>query len=139
MLDFPLKDENAVLQVSKMGIDQVISNHFTKVFAQNGVHQDQVWIEYWNTVGQVFDAINKVTENVYDVNCEPTDDDIKAILKGMNSSKTNYGTLSIDLAKLCGKKISSLIHRCILVCFRQNVLPSLFREEKMTLILKIKV
>ena len=86
----------------------------------------------------MFDAIDKVTENVYDVDCEPTDVEIEAILKGMNSSKSNYGTLSIDLAKLCGKKISSLIHRCILSCFRQNVLPLLFREEKMTLILKNK-
>ena len=138
MLDFPLKDKNGVLQVSKIGVDQVISNHFTKVFAQNGVHQDQVWIDYWNAVDQVFNAINKVTENVYDVECEPTGDEIEVILKGMNSTKANYGTLSIDLAKLCGKKISSLIHRCILMCFRENVLPSLFREEKMTLLLKNK-
>lgn len=138
MLDFPLKDENGVLQVSKTGIDQVISNHFKKVFAQNGIHQDKVWIEYWNVVEQVFDAIDKVTEHVYDVDCEPTEEEIDVILRGMNSSKANYGTLTIDLAKLCGKKISSLIHRCILTCFQQNMLPSLLREEKMILLLKNK-
>ena len=67
-----------------------------------------------------------------------TENEIEGIIKGMNSTKANYGTLSIDLAKLCGKKISSLIHRCILRCYRENVLPSLFREEKMTLLLKNK-
>ena len=54
----------------------------------------------------------------------------------MSSSKSCYGPLTIDLAKLGGKRFSSLIHRCILQCFRQNVLPSLLREEKMTLLLK---
>ena len=137
-LDFPLKDEHGVLQVSKVGIDQVISNHFVKVFAQNSVHHDQVWSEYWSVVDQVFNAIDKVSKDVYEVEREPTVDEIDVIIKGMNSSKANYGTLSIDLAKLCGKKISSLIHRCILLCFRKNVLPSLFREEKMTLLLKNK-
>ena len=138
MLDFPLKDKNGVLQVSKVGIDQVISDHFTKVFAQNDVHQDKVWVDYWAVVGQVFHLIDTVTADVYDGNCEPTEDEIDVILKGMNSNKANYGTLTIDLAKLCGKKISSLIYRCILMCFRENVLPALFREEKMTLLLKNK-
>ena len=135
-LDFPLKDENGVLQVSRSGIDKVISGHFVKVFRQNSVHHDQVWTEYWNAVDQVFYAIDKVTLNMYDVECEPTEDEIDAIIKGMNSTKANYGTLSIDLAKLCGKKISSLINRCILMCFRENVLPMLFREEKITFIEK---
>ena len=42
------------------------------------------------------------------------------------------------LAKLGGMKISSLIYRCILTCFRRNLLPDVLREEKMTLLLKNK-
>ena len=34
-LDFPLKDENGVIQVSKTAVDQIITDHFTKVFNQN--------------------------------------------------------------------------------------------------------
>ena len=116
----------------------MITKHFSKVFAQNGVHQEKVWIEYWQAVDQAFESINVSTAEMYDVEDEPTEDEIAAIIRGMNSSKSNYGTLTIDLAKLCGKKISSIVYRCILLCFRNNVLPNLLREEKMTLLLKSK-
>ena len=73
---------------------------------------------------------------MYDVEDEPKEDEIHSIIKCMNSNKSNYGSLSIDLAKICGRKVSALIHRCILLCFQNNVMPELLREEKMVLILK---
>ena len=135
-IDFPLKDSNGVLQVSKSGVDQVISKHFQKVFSQNPVPSDSVWQEYWKIIDEIFEIINSKTLHKYDINQEPTEGEIDSIIRCMDSKKTNYGTLSIDLAKLCGKRISSLIHRCILACFRQNVIPTLLREQKMTLLLK---
>ena len=44
--------------------------------------------------------------------------------------------MSIDLVKLGGKKLNRLIYRCILLCYRNNVLPDDLRQEKMTLLLK---
>ena len=52
-LDFPLKDENGVVQVSKHAVDQIIRNHFTKVFAQNEVPDDDLWKKYWSVVDEV--------------------------------------------------------------------------------------
>ena len=135
-LDFPLKDRNGVLQVSKSGIEKVITDHFQKVFAQNDVPKEQVWQDYWKVVDQTFDNIDSITAEKYCAMDEPTESEIDAIIRGMSSNKACYGSLTIDLAKLGGKRISSLIHRCILMCFRQNVIPSLLREEKMTLLLK---
>ena len=135
-LDFPLKDKKGVLQVSKCGIENVISEHFQKVFAQNDVPKDQVWQDYWRVVDKTFDEIDALTSKSYCSDDEPTELEIDAIIRGMNASKSCYGSLTIDLAKLGGKKLSSLMHRCILQCFRMNVLPSLLREEKMTLLLK---
>ena len=137
-IDFPLKDSNGVLQVSKSGVDKVISKHFHKVFSQNPVPSERVWQDYWKIIDEIFERINSITLNKYDINEEPKENDIDSIIKSMDSKKANHGTLSIDLAKLCGRKISSLIHRCILACFRQNVVPSLLREQKMTLLLKNK-
>ena len=137
-IDFPLKDKNGVLQVSKDGVDMVISEHFRKVFSQNPVPNEKVWQDYWKVIDDVFEIINSITLHKYDANEEPKEDEIDAIIRNMDSKKTNYGTLSIDLAKMCGRKISSLIHRCILTCFKQNIIPSLLREQKMTLLLKNK-
>ena len=86
----------------------------------------------------VFLQIDTITRNKYNEANEPTLDEIKSIIGQMKSSKASYGPLSIDLAKLGGDRISSVIYRCILTCYRRNVIPNLFREEKMTLILKSK-
>ena len=56
-IDFPLKDKDGVVQVSKEGIDKVIRGHFNKVFAQNDVPRDSIWPDYWNCVDEVFDLI----------------------------------------------------------------------------------
>ena len=137
-IDFPLKDSNGVLQVSRTGIDQVITKHFQKVFSQNPIPDEKVWVEYWKVVDEVFELINSTTLNVYDEKEEPTEEEIRSIMQSMDSKKSNYGPLSIDLAKLCGTKISSLVYRCILACFKQNIIPDLLREQKMILLLKNK-
>ena len=137
-VDFPLRDVNGVLQVSKSGIDDVISKHFTKVFAQNNIPNDKVWQDYWDVMNQIFKQIDSITKNQYDQAKEPTLEVVKSIIANMKGSKASYGPMSIDLAKLGGDKISSVIFRCVLMCYRRNVIPDLLREEKMSLILKNK-
>ena len=137
-LDFPLKDKNGVVQVSKEAIDQIISEHFKKVFAQNEVPSEEVWEEYWGCVDSVFDLIDNVTKDEYDPADEPTLAEIEKIVNGLKESKASYGTMSIDLVKLCDSTMVHVIHRCILMCFRQNVFPEAFQIEKMTLLLKNK-
>ena len=61
-LDFPLKDENGVVQVSRHAVDQIITNHFSKVFAQNDVPDDDLWKKYWDVVDEVFDLLDKHTK-----------------------------------------------------------------------------
>ena len=56
----------------------------------------------------------------------------------MKSSKATYGPMTIDLVQLCGIKILKVIHRCAVLCFRNNVLPEELREEKLKLLLKSK-
>ena len=137
-IDFPLKDQNGVVQVSGEGIDSIIGSHFKKVFSQNAVSREEIWEEYWVCIDKLFDQIDQVTRNQYDSNDEPKYDEIERIVKGLNESKACYGTMSIDLVKLCDKRMVEVIFRCILMCFRRNVFPEEFRNEKMTLILKNK-
>ena len=137
-IDFPLKDENGVLQVSKDGVDRVIQNHFQKVFAQNGIPQTPIWKEYWDFIDHTFELIDVVTSQQYVEADEPSEGDIDKIIREMKASKASYGTMTIDLVKHGGKKLSQVIHRCILMCYRSNVLPDVLREEKMTLLLKSK-
>ena len=137
-IDFPLKDQHGVLQVSKDGIDKIITNHFQKVFAQNGVPKEEVWQEYWKCVDDVFDLINDVTGVEYDPELEPKLDEVVKIINEMKETKATYGPMTIDLVKLCGRKMARTIHRCILMCYRKNVFPECLQVEKMTLLLKNK-
>ena len=134
-LDFPLKDENGVIQVSKAAIDQIITNHFTTVFAQNPVPIDELWQEYWSTVDEVFDLLDEKTQKCM-VCEEPTLEEIEGIIDNLEISKATYGPITIDLIKLGGKKIVRLVHRCILKCMRLNTLPKLLRKEKISILLK---
>ena len=79
-LDFPLKDENGVTQVSKEGVDKIISNHFNRVFAQNEIPNDDLWKEYWSLVDDVFDLMNERTKKCGMVE-EPTLEEIEVIIK----------------------------------------------------------
>ena len=116
----------------------LITEHFTKVFAQNDVPQEKIWKEYWQCVDEVFDLIDDITRNQYNPDDEPRFDEIEKIVNELKESKATYGPMSIDLVKLCGSKMTEVIYRCILLCFRRNVSPEKFQIEKMTLILKNK-
>ena len=135
-IDFPLKHSNGVLQVSRPGIDKVIGDHFRKVFAQNEISGEQIWKDYWKVVDEIFDMIDIITDNMYSIDDEPTFEEIDTIIREMSANKSSFGSLSIDLAKLGGKKISHFIYRCILICFQRNVIPDVLRKEKMVLLLK---
>ena len=134
-IDFPLRDKNGVVQVSKEGVDGIITEHFQKVFKQNDVPNDDMWREYWSLVDEVFSLMDKRTR-LSGIVEEPTFTEIETIIKDLKTNKATYGCLTIDLVKLGGKKLAEVIHRCILKCIRLNTLPVIFREEKMTLLLK---
>ena len=55
-LDFPLKDKNGNIRVTKQGLDEVISSHFGKVFRQNPVKDG--WEEYWEYVAGIYQFIS---------------------------------------------------------------------------------
>ena len=137
-IDFPLKDCNGVVQVSKEAIDQIISAHFKKVFAQNEVSKEDSWDRYWICVNEVFELIDHVTKDMYNSDDEPKLSEIEEIVKGLKESKASYGSMSIDLVKLCDVTMVHIIHRCILMCFQQNVFPDCLQNEQMTLLLKSK-
>ena len=134
-LDFPMKDEHGVVQVSKHAVDQIIANHFKKVFAQNDVPDDDLWKEYWVLIDEVFALLDQKAKQNEEYE-EPSFSEIQSIIDELKITKATYGPLTIDLVKLGGIKITKLIHRCILRCIRENKLPDVFREEKMTILLK---
>ena len=136
-VDFPLKDEYGVQQVSKEGVDRIINGHFQKVFAQNPIPEEDIWKEYWSLVDEVFDLMNEVTLRSAVIE-EPTMAEIVNIINDLDKSKSTYGLLSIDLVKLGGERLAAVIHRCIVKCIRLNTIPVLFREEKMTILFKNK-
>jgi hypothetical protein len=110
--------------VSKEAIDQIISAHFKKVFAQNEVSKEDSWDRYWMCVNEVFELIDHVTIDMYNSDDEPKLSEIEEIVKGLlKESKASYGSMSIDLVKLCDVTMVHIIHRCILMCFQQNVFP----------------
>ena len=137
-IDFPLKDEQGVLQVSREGIDKVIKGHFVKVFAQNPVPREEVWKKYWMSIDKLYHQIDRLTIGEYDASDEPKYEEIERIVGELKESKASYGPMSIDLVKLCDKKMVGVIYRCILMCFRRNVFPEVFQNERMTLLLKNK-
>ena len=76
-IGFPLKDKDGKIQVTKYGIDQVVKQHFQKVFKQNPVPIGSIWEEYWTTVDEVFDAISVEKCNNFE---PPTFEEIKNII-----------------------------------------------------------
>ena len=125
-----------MVQVSREGIDKIITTHFKKVFAQNGVPREEIWEEYWMCIDEVFDQIDQLTKNQYNIEDEPKYEEIEEIIKDLKEVKATYGDMTIDLVKLCGEKMVQVIYRCILVCFQKNVFPEVLQTEKMILILK---
>ena len=56
-LDFPLKDSDGNIKVTRQGIDEVISSHFGKVFNQNPIADG--WEEYWKYVLDIYEMISQ--------------------------------------------------------------------------------
>ncbi len=137
-IDFPLRDKNGTLQVGREGIDKIISEHFVKVFSQNSVPHGPIWEEYWKQIDETFNIISRKTMNGYEQTSEPTEAEIGKIIGELQTRKACYGPMTIDMVKLGGDKIVKLVHRCILMCYRQNILPDKLREEKMSLLYKNK-
>ena len=76
-IDFPLKDNKGNIQVTKIGINKVITTHYNKVFAQNPIPHDKIWRKYWKIINQIFEILNNDTQmNNYEYE-EPTLDEIQ--------------------------------------------------------------
>ena len=97
-----------------------------------------MWSDYWRLIDETYELINEKTRLKYELTDEPTEAEIFKIISEMETKKACYGPMTIDLVKLGGEKIFRVIHRCIVMCVRQNVLPTKLREEKMTLLYKNK-
>ena len=109
-----------------------------KVFAQNPVPREEVWKKYWMSIDKLYHQIDRLTIGEYDASDEPKYEEIERIIGELKESKASYGPMSIDLVKLCDKKMVGVIYRCILMCFRRNMFPEVFQNERMTLLLKNK-
>ena len=133
-VDFPLKDESGNIRVTRNEIDGIISSHFNKVFSQNPVQDG--WQEYWEYVLKIYTMIsNKEASNV---KVGPTYKEICDIIDNLDTSKSVFGTMSIDLIKKAGGNVRKMIFRCVGLCFRSNEIPDAFRMEKMVLLYKHK-
>ena len=132
---FPLKDESGNIRVSKEGIDNVISTHFSKVFAQNQIKDG--WEEYWDHVVKIYDMISE-QEVFKDGIDEPTFEEISAIMDKLDKTKAVHGSMSIELLRGTGKNFRKAVYRCVMLCYRRREMPDEFRIEKMILLYKHK-
>ena len=134
-MDFPLKDERGNIRVSKEGIDNVISTHFSKVFAQNQINDG--WEEYWDHVVKIYDMISE-QEVFKDGIDEPTFEEISAIMDKLDKTKAVHGSMSIELLRGTGKNFRKAVYQCVMLCYRRREMPDEFRIEKMILLYKHK-
>ena len=135
IVDFPLKDENGNIRVTREGIDEVISNHFQKVFKQNNIKDG--WEEYWEYVIKIYEIISRNEASKERMN-GPTYEEITEIIDKLDKSKAVRGTMSIDLIKRTGENFRKMIHRCVRMCYMEKRMPEEFRIEKMILLYKHK-
>ncbi len=133
-MDFPLKDHEGIIRVSREGIDKVISDHFIKVFKQNDTSSG--WEEYWDYINKIYEKISIDESN--DIKEGPTIEEISDIIDDLNKNKAVYGTMRIDLVKMAGDGLKKVVHLCIKACFKSGKLPLEFRLEKMVLLYKNK-
>jgi hypothetical protein len=133
-LDFPLKDKKGNIRVTREGIDEVISDHFKKVFNQNPVADG--WEEYWKVVDEIYEYISE--KEKVNIKEGPTLEEIGKIIDELDSKKAVYGDMKIDLIKIAGDNFKALVHRCVVACFESDEIPDEFRMEKMVLLYKHK-
>ena len=134
---FPLQDSDGTIMVSKAGIDDVVVEHFNKVFKQNPVPNDTIWRDYWNIIDDVFDLL-KTKKKQVDVFSFPTFEEVKKIILSTDDKKSVLGTMTSDLVKIGGDSIVGLIHRIIVACCMKNDISEDMRSEKMVLLYKNK-
>ena len=134
---FPLQDTRGRIRVTKDGIDNVIINHFDKVFKQNPVPSGKVWCEYWNVVDEVFSLMKhcKIRAGGFSL---PTFQEIKSLIWATDDKKSVLGSMTSELVKLGGDNVIRLIHRVILSCCMDENIPDQMRNEKLVLIYKNK-
>ena len=132
-IGFPLKDNDGNIQVTKIGIDNVVRCHFEKVFHQNPVPEGSIWIRYWKTIDEVFQAISVNNSEEGEL---PTFDEIKSIILMTDDKKAVYGTMKSELVKLGGDPLIRLIHRFVVMCCKTEDIPDGLRIEKMVLLFK---
>ncbi len=132
---FPLKNSSGNLQVTRGGIDSVINEHFTRVFGQLKVPDDDIWMEYWSCVDMVHNLLYRIS--AYDESkLIPKKEEIFKIIQNLNAQKSVNGEMTIDLVKLGGEKVWNMIVRCIMYLAEDESLPLLMRVEKMVLLYK---
>ena len=134
---FPLQDCEGRIMVCKAGIDDVVVQHFNKVFKQNPVPNDNIWKEYWAVIDEVFSLLKSKREKVVHYSF-PTFEEVKKIIMSTDDKKSVLGSMTSDLVKLGGDSIIGLIHRVILACCMKNDIPEGMRDEKMVLLYKNK-
>ena len=82
-LDFPLKDSDGNIRVTKQGIDEVISSHFCKVFNQNPIKEG--WEEYWRYVVDIYEMTSQKEE--LSTGDGPTFEEINTIINNLDKTR----------------------------------------------------
>ena len=136
VVGFPLRDIKGTLHVDKHGIDQVINEHFVKVFDQLKVDNNPIWHKYWQCIDDIYQLLGDINSGVSGIETRPRKEDIFKIISGMDKSKTVNGDMTIDLVKLGGEKLWETIFKCICWCYEAEDLPLQLRIEKMVLLYK---
>ena len=137
-LGFPLKDKNGVIQVSKLGIDSVVCDHFRTVFTQNPKPKGEIWEMYWNEVDKLFLQIDKTTmgESVHDKDKGPTQEETKKLLSSIDPKSSVMGSMSGDLLKLAGDSVVQMVHNTLLSFFMNEDIPLQMKIEKIIILYK---
>ena len=133
-MDFPLKDINGKIRVTRAGVDEVITDHFNKVFQQNGVPDG--WENYWECVDKIYDKLS--VDEATNVKSGPIFSEISDIIDDLDKNKAVYGSMRIDLVKLGDQNLKRVIYMCVSACFESGSIPDEFRLEKMVLLYKNK-
>ena len=137
-LGFPLQDKNGVIQVSKVGIDSVVCDHFKSVFAQNPKPKGEIWEMYWEEVDQLFIQIDKRTtkESVFDKEKGPSLEETRKLLTSIDPKTSVMGNMTGDLLKLAGNSVVGAIHKCLMAFFMCEDIPVQMKVERIVILYK---
>ena len=133
-IGFPLKDDKGVLQVSKLGIDDVVDKHFRKVFGQNPVPDGLQWKIYWMKVDKVFELISQQPGGKQLE--EPTHDEVGNLICDINSRKSVLGEMTGDMVKLVHDPMMKMVFNFVKKCLYEEDIPTGIKLERMALLYK---